>query len=80
MFVSNPRDLSACLPFDVQYNNAIITEEDRQELLNGNTVTKVGFEERFHRQIMGVIIPVLEKKKINRYRIFLHSAQKALKI
>ncbi|MFB9762456.1 sensor histidine kinase [Ectobacillus funiculus] len=64
LFVSNPRDLSACLPFDVQYNNAIITEEDRQELLNGNTVTKVGFEERFHRQIMGVIIPVLEKKKL----------------
>jgi len=63
LFVSNPRDLSACLPFDVQYT-AIITEEDRQELLNGNTVTKIGYEERFHRQIMGVIIPVLEKKKL----------------
>lgn len=63
LFVSNPRDLSACLPFDVQYT-AIITEENRQELLNGNTVTKIGYEERFHRQIMGVIIPVLEKKKL----------------
>lgn len=63
LFVSNPRDLSACLPFDVQYT-AIITEEDRQELLDGNTVTKVGYEERFHRQIMGVIIPVLENKKL----------------
>ncbi|MFD3447483.1 sensor histidine kinase [Microbacteriaceae bacterium 4G12] len=63
LFVSNPRDLSACLPFDVHYNS-IISEEDRQKLLKGETVTKVGYEARFDRNIMGVVIPVLDQKKL----------------
>ncbi|MEH7456992.1 ATP-binding protein [Bacillus sp. JJ1127] len=63
LFVSNPRDLSACLPFDVHYHS-LISENDRQALLDGKTVTKVGFEEHFQRKIMGVVIPVLEEKKL----------------
>ncbi|MEI4830275.1 ATP-binding protein [Bacillus sp. FJAT-53711] len=63
LFVSNPRDLSACLPFDVHYNS-IISENDRQTLLEGNTVTKIGYEEHFHRNIMGIVIPVLDNKKL----------------
>lgn len=63
LFVSNPRDLSACLPFDVHYDS-LISESDRQTLLDGNTVTKVGYEEHFDRNIMGVVIPVLEGKKL----------------
>lgn len=63
LFVSNPRDLSACLPFDVHYNS-IISEDDRQTLLDGHTITKVGYEERFHHNIMGVVIPVLDDKKL----------------
>lgn len=63
LFVSNPRDLSACLPFDVQYN-PIISEEDRQQLLQGKTVAKVGFEPRFQRNVMGVVTPVLDEKKL----------------
>ncbi|CAM4119671.1 histidine kinase [Bacillus manliponensis] len=63
LFVHNPRDLSACLPFDVHYNS-IISEDDRQTLLDGHTITKVGYEERFHHNIMGVVIPVLDDKKL----------------
>ncbi len=63
LFVSNPRDLSACLPFDVQYN-PIISEEDRQHLLRGETVAKVGFEPRFGSNVMGVVTPVLDEKKL----------------
>ncbi|EOW9526856.1 HAMP domain-containing sensor histidine kinase [Bacillus cytotoxicus] len=63
LFVNNPRDLSACLPFDVHYDS-IISEQDRQILLDGKTVTKVGYEEHFNRNIMGVVIPVLEEKKL----------------
>ncbi|KFM99220.1 sensor histidine kinase [Bacillus clarus] len=63
LFVNNPRDLSACLPFDVHYHS-LISEDDRQTLLDGKTVTKVGYEEHFHRNIMGVVIPVLENKKL----------------
>ncbi len=39
IFVSNPRDLSACLPFDV-HHHSLISEGDRQTLLDGKTVTK----------------------------------------
>ncbi|PEY35683.1 two-component sensor histidine kinase [Bacillus cereus] len=63
LFVSNPRDLSACLPFDV-HHQSLISENDRQTLLDGKTVTKVGYEEHFDRNIMGVVIPVLEGKKL----------------
>ncbi|MBO9128472.1 HAMP domain-containing sensor histidine kinase [Bacillus sp. 165] len=64
LFVNNPRDLSACLPFDV-HHESLISEKDRQMLLDGNTVTKVGYEDRFKRNIMGVVIPVLDGKKLN---------------
>jgi len=63
IFVSNPRDLSACLPFDV-HHHSLISEGDRQTLLDGKTVTKIGYEEHFDRNIMGVVIPVLENKKL----------------
>ncbi|MDC2864033.1 MULTISPECIES: sensor histidine kinase [unclassified Bacillus (in: firmicutes)] len=63
LFVNNPRDLSACLPFDVHYNS-IISEDDRQSLLEGKTITKMGYEEHFKRNIMGVVIPVLDNKKL----------------
>ncbi len=41
-----------------------ISEGDRQTLLDGKTVTKIGYEEHFDRNIMGVVIPVLENKKL----------------
>ncbi|WP_144561427.1 sensor histidine kinase [Bacillus mycoides] len=63
LFVSNPRDLSACLPFDV-HHQSLISENDRQTLLDGKALTKVGYEEHFNRNIMGVVIPVLEGKKL----------------
>ena len=34
--VNNPRELSACLPFDVDYQT-LISEEERQMLLEGKT-------------------------------------------
>lgn len=51
--MSNPRDLSACLPFDV-HHHSLISEGDRQALLDGKTVTKIGYEEHFERNIMGL--------------------------
>lgn len=55
--VSNPKELSACLPFDINYDT-IISEEERQELLEGKTVKKLGYEKRFDRKIMAVIVPL----------------------
>ncbi len=55
---------------------SLISEGDRQALLDGKTVTKIGYEEHFDRNIMGVVIPVLENKKISWYCIFLYSFKK----
>ncbi len=59
----NPRQLGACLPFEVEYD-ALITEEERSRLVAGYTVSKVGYEGRFGRQIMAVIVPLLDGKRL----------------
>jgi signal transduction histidine kinase len=63
LLVSNPRELSACLPFDIDYDS-LINEDDRAKLLDGEVVTKIGFEERFGRQIMGVMVPLLDEQRL----------------
>lgn len=60
----NPRELGACLPFDVDYQ-ALITDEERNRLLQGEPVTKQGYEPRFDRQVMAVIVPLLDNKQLN---------------
>lgn len=61
--VNNPRELSACLPFEIDYET-IIGKEEREELLKGIPVQKLGYEERFQRQIMAVIIPLLDNNRL----------------
>ncbi|WP_458412058.1 sensor histidine kinase [Schinkia sp. CFF1] len=61
--VNDPKELSACLPFDVNHE-ALIGAEEREQLINGETVTKVGFEKQFDRNIMGVIVPLLDEKRL----------------
>lgn len=59
----NQRELGACLPFEVEYE-ALITEEERGRLVAGKTVSKIGYEERFGRQIMAVIVPLLDESRL----------------
>ncbi|WP_163100875.1 sensor histidine kinase [Peribacillus alkalitolerans] len=61
--VNNPRELSACLPFDIDYNT-LISEEERQNLLKGKPVEKQGYEERFDRTILAVIYPLLDEDRL----------------
>lgn len=61
--VSNPRELSACLPFDIDYE-ALISGKEREQLLKGEAVHKVGYEERFDRKIMAVVIPLLDETRL----------------
>jgi signal transduction histidine kinase len=63
LLVNNPRELSACLPFDIDYES-LISGDDRSKLLRGDTVTKIGYEKRFHRKIMGVIVPLLDEHRL----------------
>ncbi|WP_088072912.1 sensor histidine kinase [Gottfriedia luciferensis] len=70
LFVSNPRDLSACIPYNVSHQS-FITEDDRETLLKGKVITKTGFEKRFKHQIIGVVVPVVKKEKLEGI-IYLH--------
>lgn len=61
--VNNPRELSACLPFEIDYHT-LISEEERQMLLDGKTVEKEGYEPRFHKNIVAAIIPLLDENRL----------------
>ncbi|MCT6924646.1 ATP-binding protein [Metasolibacillus sp.] len=61
--VRNPRELSACVPFDIDYDT-LIGAEEREQLLQGRAVTKVGYEKRFDRPIISVILPFTEQNRL----------------
>ncbi|WP_071394517.1 sensor histidine kinase [Bacillus tuaregi] len=61
--VNNPKELSACLPFEMD-TQALIGAEEREQLLAGETIEKVGYEERFDRKIISVIIPLLDGQRL----------------
>ena len=61
--VRNPRELSACVPFDIDYETLIGTEE-RQQLLAGKSVQKMGYEPRFDRQLISVVLPLVDQNRL----------------
>lgn len=61
--VRNPRELSACVPFDIDYD-ALIGSDEREQLLNGKTITKKGYEKRFDRQLISAIIPLTDHHRL----------------
>lgn len=61
--VRNPRELSACVPFDIDYDT-LIGAEERQELLQGNVISKQGYEKRFERQVISVVIPFVDNNRL----------------
>ncbi|MGN7477904.1 sensor histidine kinase [Solibacillus silvestris] len=61
--VRNPRELSACVPFEIDYD-ALIGTDERQQLLSGKAITKIGYEERFERQIISVILPFTDQNRL----------------
>lgn len=61
--VRNPRELSACVPFEIDYDT-LIGPEQRQQLLQGNSVTQIGYEERFQRQVISVVFPLIDQNRL----------------
>ncbi|AVK86072.1 two-component sensor histidine kinase [Lysinibacillus sp. B2A1] len=61
--VRNPRELSACVPFDIDYET-LIGPEDRQQLLAGHYVQKIGYEPRFDRQLISVVLPLVDQNRL----------------
>jgi len=63
LYISNPRDLSACLPYNV-HHESFITEDDRETLLKDKVISKTGYEDRFKRNIVGVVVPNLKGENL----------------
>ncbi|WP_391203705.1 sensor histidine kinase [Psychrobacillus sp. L4] len=61
--VRNPRELSACIPFDIDYDS-LIGADERAKLIAGNSVTKRGFESRFDREVVSVIYPLVDENRL----------------
>ena len=61
--VRNPRELSACVPFEIDYAT-LIGSDERQQLLAGQAVTKIGYEQRFERQVISVILPLVQQNRL----------------
>lgn len=61
--VRDAKELSACVPFDIDYE-ALIGPEERKWLLNKETVTKIGYEPRFDRQLISVVIPLTDENRL----------------
>lgn len=61
--VNNPKELSACFPFDMDVG-ALIGAEEREQLLAGKTIEKAGYEERFDRKLISVVIPLLDGNRL----------------
>ncbi len=61
--VRNPRELSACVPFDIDFDT-LIGPEERQQLLAGEYVQKIGYEPRFDRQLISVVLPLVDQNRL----------------
>jgi signal transduction histidine kinase len=61
--VSNPKELSACLPYEIDYDT-IVGPQEREQLLNGQSVERTGYEERFDRDVMAVIVPLNDSNRL----------------
>ena len=55
---------------------ALIGAEEREQLLAGKTIEKVGYEERFDRKLISVIIPLLDEEPLRRNYLYVHAAGK----
>ncbi|WP_203364155.1 HAMP domain-containing sensor histidine kinase [Bacillus sp. REN10] len=61
--VRNPRELAACVPFEVDYDT-LIGPAEREQLLKNEPVQKVGYMARFDRKIISVVVPLLEEQRL----------------
>lgn len=61
--VKSPLELTSCLPVEAN-NDSLISSKEREQLLQGGIISKIGFEEFFGRKIIAVIIPLLDENRL----------------
>ncbi|OCS93472.1 sensor histidine kinase [Caryophanon latum] len=61
--VRDPKDLSACLPFEMDHGS-IIGPNERQQLIAGEVVVNVGYEEMFDKRVLSVVHPLVDNQRL----------------
>lgn len=61
--VRNPRELSACVPFEIDYET-LIGPSERRQLLKGESFVKIGYEPRFGRDVISVVLPLVDENRL----------------
>lgn len=61
--VRNPKELSACVPFDIDYHT-LIGPAERKLLVEGKHFTEIGYVERFGRDLITVVVPLVDGKRL----------------
>lgn len=63
LVVRNPRELSMCLPYETGYDS-LISEQDREQLLKGETIYRKGYVPQLRRNVISYIVPLLDGKRL----------------
>lgn len=61
IFSENPVDLCSCIPMIESPNNFLLNHEQRLQLLQGETVIIVGEHKLFNRDVIAVVVPILQE-------------------
>ncbi|NDI36878.1 sensor histidine kinase [Chengkuizengella sediminis] len=63
LLVTDPQELGVRFPFDHDYES-YVNEAEREQLLNGEIVSIIGYESKIGHQIMGVLVPLLDGNRL----------------
>lgn len=61
LIFNNPEELSGYSPFSKE-DKPIISKAERKKLLKGEYIVKKGYEEKFERNLIGAIVPLIDQK------------------
>ncbi|UOQ44246.1 cell wall metabolism sensor histidine kinase WalK [Halobacillus salinarum] len=65
IYTKDPMKLSAALPYEKKLTETLITFKERQQLLNGQTVTMVRKHPMFEKDILAVAIPLKDQDELS---------------
>lgn len=64
IYSDNPRELGACLPFEEENDESLVSLEERTRLLNGEIIRSKGYNSRLGRDILASSIPLMKDEKL----------------
>lgn len=61
--VRDPKELSACLPFEMDHAS-VIGPQERKQLIDGEVVVNIGYEEMFQKRVLSVVHPLVDEHRL----------------